>query len=97
MATLIEVYSIAVNDTFRNRISSAIAKAAFDVLNENPSTPSHAERVVWAKSAMNDPITVTDYMTWTVVQDTTIQSHGLDSTDGEIQNAVNANINNFAL
>lgn len=94
---LLDNYNLAVNATFRNRIAAAIAKASYDVLNESPSTEYHTERVAWAKASMKDPVTVTDQMAWTIVQDTTIQSHGLDSTDGEIQNAVNANINNFAV
>lgn len=94
---LIDNYNIAVNANFRNRIAAAVAKAAFDVLNEDPGTTYHAERLVWAKDTLKDPVTTTDQMVWTVVQDTTIQSHGLDSTDGEIQNVVNSNINNFAV
>jgi hypothetical protein len=94
---LLDNYNLAVNATLRNRIAAAVAKASFDVLNEDPGTAYHAERVVWAKASLKDPVTVTDQMAWTVVQDTTIQSHGLDSTDIEIQNAVNGNINRFAV
>lgn len=94
---LLDNYNIAANAMFNNRISAAVAKAAFDVLNESAGTQYHTERLVWAKNAMKDPATVTAQMVWTVVQDSTIQSHGLDSTDVEIQNVVNGNINNFAV
>jgi len=94
---LIDNYNIVANATFNNRISAAVAKAAFDVLNESPATQYHAERIVWAKNSMKDPATVTAQMVWTVIQDATIQSHGLDSSDVEIQGVVNGNINNFAV
>jgi hypothetical protein len=93
---LLDTYNIAANASFKNRIAAAVAKASFDILNEDPGITYHAERVVWAKATLKDPAT-TDQMTWTVVQDTTIQSHGLDSTDNEIQTVVNSNINNFAV
>lgn len=94
---LIDVYNLAANASFKNRIAAAVAKASYDILNEDPGTASHAERVVWAKASMKDPTTVTDQMVWTVVQNATIQSSGLDSTDNDIQFVVNSNINNFAL
>jgi len=91
------VYNLAENAELKARVSAAVAKAAFDVINEDSGTAYHAERVVWAKDAMKDPEIVSDKMVWTVVQNPTIQSNGLDSTDNDIQFVVNSNINNFAV
>jgi len=94
---LIDVYNLAANASFKNRISAAVAKASYDILNEDPATEYHAERVVWAKASMKDPTTITDQMVWTVVQNASIQITRLDSSDNDIQFVVNSNINNFAL
>ena len=95
--SLISVYNLRTNAEFKARVASAVAKAAFDILNESGSTEYHAERVVWAKASMADAETVAEQMLWTVVQNATIQSSGLDSTDNDIQFVVNSNINNFAV
>lgn len=94
---LIDVYNLASSATFRNRIAAAVAKAAYDIINEDPGTQYHAERLVWAKNSMENPISVSGLMVWTVVQNPTIQSSGLDSTDNDIQFVVNSNINSFAV
>jgi len=94
---LLDNYNLAVSAELQNRVAASVAKASFDILNEDPGTAYHAERVVWAKASMKDPTVVTDQMIWTIVQDATIQSHGLASTDNEIQNVVNGNINNYAV
>jgi len=97
MATLQEIYNLANNAAFKGRISAAVAKAGFDITNEDPGTTYHTERLAWAKNAMKNPDTVTDQMVWLVVQNATIQSSGISSTDNDIQFVVNSNINNLAV
>lgn len=55
------------------------------------------ERKNWAESALEDPDTESTKMLWTVVQNATIQSSGLASTDNDIQFVVNSNVNYFAV
>lgn len=95
--SLLSIYALKSNDEFKERVASAIAKAAYDILNENPATTHHTERVAWAKTAMKDACIVAEQILWTVVQNATLQSSGLDSTDNDIQYVVNSNIDNFAL
>ena len=97
MATLQEVYNLRYEATgLRSRVTAAIAKAAQDVLNEDPGTTNHAERVVWANEALADTITWTQRMMWAVVGNATIQTNGESSSDVEVQNAVNGSIDTFA-
>jgi hypothetical protein len=94
---LSDVYAIAVNAGFKSRITAAVTKAAYDITNESPDTTNHSLRLAWAKSTMKDPLSVTEQMVWTVVQDSGIQSAGISVADSTVQNVVNGNINNFAL
>lgn len=94
---LLDVYNLTENAEFKGRIAAAVAKAAYDILNEDAGTTYHAERVVWAKEAMSDPYGVADVIVWTVVQNATIQGSGINSTDNDIQFVVNSNVNNFAV
>ena len=95
--SLISVYNLKTNAEFKARVASAVSKAAFDILNESPATENHAERVVWAKASMLNAEGVAEQMLWAIVQNATIQTEGLDSTDNDIQFVVNSNINYFAL
>ena len=97
MATLQAIYNLVNNAEFKGRISAALAKAAYDITNEDQGTASHAERLAWAKNTMKNPDTVTNQMIWLVVQNATIQSSGIASADNDIQFVVNSNINNLAV
>lgn len=82
--------------TLKNRVASAIAKAAQDVLNEDPGTTNHANRVIWANSALLDARSVAERMMWGVVGNATIQTSGEASTDNDIQFVINGLIDTFA-
>jgi len=94
---LLDVYYLKSNAEFKARVTAAIAKAANDILNEDPSTTNHTERVVWAKASMKDAESTAEQMLWSIVQNGTIQTNGLASTDNDIQFVVNSNINGFAV
>lgn len=93
---LIDVYNLKSNAEFKAKVAAAVAKAANDILNEDPGTTNHADRVVWAKVAMKDAESTAEQMLWSVVQNATIQTNGLNSSDNDIQFVVNSNIDNFA-
>lgn len=93
---LLDVYNLKSNAEFKARIAAAVASAANDILNEDPGTTNHAERVVWAKAAMKDAEGSAEQMLWSVVQNPTIQTNGLASSDNDIQFVVNSNVDYFA-
>jgi len=92
----IDIYNLKTNPTFKNRVTVAVAKAATDIFNEPNSTTNHAARVTWANAALVNAETVAERMLWSIVQNPTIQSNGLDSTDNDIQYVVNSKIDIFA-
>ena len=97
MATLLEIYNLryeAVN--LKNRTTAAIAKAATDVLNEDPGTANHANRLVWAGSALDNATAMAERMMWGVLSNATIQANGESSTDNDIQFVVNSLIDSYA-
>jgi hypothetical protein len=95
--SLLSVYQLKANAEFKSRVASAVAKAAYDILNESVDIPNHSERVAWAKTAMKDAALVAEQMMWTIVQNATIQSEGTNSTDNDIQFVVNSNVDYFAV
>jgi len=94
---LLDTYNLANSAEFRARVSAALAKAAYDITNESGSTTNHAERLVWAKATLKAPDPACDQMIWMVMQNATIQSSGLSSTDNDIQFVVNSNIDLLAV
>jgi len=97
MATLLEIYNLRKNQEVWCRVSSAVAKAATDVLNESGSTTHHTERVVWANKAKNDLNAWTDKFMWDVSQNATIQSSGAACSDNDLLYVVNSSIDQYAL
>lgn len=97
MATLSEVYNLRYESaSLKNRVTAAIAKAAQDVLNEDPGTTNHADRIVWADAALSNAPAMAERMMWGVLLNSAIQSNGESSSDSEVQTAVNSLINTFA-
>jgi hypothetical protein len=96
MATLAEIANLAQDESFISRIAAAIGKAATDVINEDPGTTNHANRLLWAKAAMADIDGLASEYAWTIVQNATIQTSGVEATDNDIQFVVNSNVNSWA-
>ena len=97
MATLLERYDLQYTHTLlRQRTQIAIESAAYDVLNEDPATANHTNRIVWANTALNNPEKLTAIEMALVVQNPTIAAGGDDSTDGDIQFVVNGLVDPFA-
>ena len=97
MATLLDVYNLRYMSAYmKPRVIVAIAKAAQDILNEDPGTTNHANRVILANNSLRDTAIEAERLMWGVVGNTTIQTNGDSSSDQEIQNAVNGLIDTFA-
>ena len=90
MATLMEVYQLYYESNLKNRVEVAIAKAAVDIYKEDPTTANHAERLAWAKIAIQNTKVETERFIWGILADSTIQTVGNSATDAQIISAVNA-------
>src|SRR5512139_1017125 len=90
MATYMEIHTLRHSSlTLRARTSVACVKAAQDILNEDPGTANHAQRVLWANQALSDATAMAEKMLWGVVGNSTIQTSGDAATDNDLQFVVN--------
>jgi hypothetical protein len=98
VATVYEnIYNLHANSNLRNRVTVAIAKASQDILAEADTVANHTERLTWAKTVMHDPAEEAAKMMWGVLGSTTIRTKGENATDAEVQAAVDAILNVFAV
>jgi len=82
--------------TLRKKIVVAIADASMDVLNEDPGTSNHTNRVKWANVSLADTEIMADRMYFGVLENATIQSVGDAATDGDVQFVINGLINVYS-
>jgi len=94
MATYEQIYDIWAGDKLKKEIVISVVKAAQDVLNEDPGTTNHANRVLWANQALEDPYLWGTKMSVAVIVNATVQSGTY--TDGDVQFLVNSVIDMFA-
>lgn len=85
-----EVHLLAEEERFIGKIAAAIAELCDDIRLEAGSTPNHAARVTWAKSAIMSPKTEARKVVWLVIAmnrnlDTQVI---LSATDAAIKTAV---------
>lgn len=90
MATLLEIYDVLLSDSsqaLRNRVMAQCLISANYILNENPGTPNHLNRLTWAQSALQSTASLraaSDKMYTGVCTNPTIQSSGNDASDNDI-------------
>lgn len=98
MATYAELFDLRGNSALLNRISSAIAIQSEVIRNENAATANHANRLIWAKQAFQNPEVKAREMVWAILAAnaaaTTAQITG--ATDAAILSAVAAAVDIFA-
>ena len=95
MATLLEVYAAkAENANLRNRTAAAIAKAAWAILELTPADT--ADRVAWAKTAIESAESIANSWMWAVCGNVTVQAAVFNPTDSDIEYIVGVLINNYA-
>lgn len=82
--------------TLKNRAMVAVAKAAYDILNEDPGYANHANRIIWARQALANAAGKAEEMLWGIVTNPTIAAAGESATDNDIQFVVNSYIDSFA-
>lgn len=90
-------FQLISNLDFKGRVTIAILRAATAIKNEDPSTPLHAQRLVWAL-ALNSFQTA-DAMAGqflpNVIANPTISAAGPAATDGDIEFTVNGLVNQY--
>lgn len=101
MASYSGLGQIASQSDFLLRIRYAAYHAAIDVFAEDPGTPSHAERVVYAAKVTSGSFDVSS-VAYSVLTNPTIAAGASDVTvgngitDGDLQFAVNSVFNALA-
>lgn len=55
MSTRIQQINLLQSPDFQRQLAGSLLAAALNVLNEDPATERHAERVTWAKAIMQSP------------------------------------------
>ncbi len=94
----VDIYRIAVEDgPSLQRMTVAVAFAAQEVLAESDQTPSHAQRITWARNALADPRAMARKMIWAVLADPVIVGAGGGVTDAQIKTAVASRVTDFSL
>lgn len=96
MATLLQIWNLSGSSNLRSRLAAACAKAAQDILNEDPQTENHSLRIKWAADALLNPNQMADRMMWGLLGNASIQSAGEASSDNDIQYVCNGLVNTFA-
>lgn len=96
--TLLEAYNLRFTSSIlKSKTTTAIAKKAVDVLNENVATENHVNRVIWAKDVLANSQQMAERILWSVIADPAIVLVGEAATDVQILTAVTNVINVFAL
>lgn len=96
MSLYSDIYALRYGGVITDRVVVAIANAATNVLNEAVATANHTNRVVWAKSALNDAPAMAEKMMWAVCANASLQSSGNAALDSDIQFVINSLVDTFS-
>jgi len=98
MATYTELFNQGSDSAFRNKVSVAVCVAADAIRVEDVATANHANRLIWAKQALENPRAIAQNMHFAILvanRDFTVaQIQG--ATDAAIQTNVDACVDVFA-
>ena|ERR1700758_4407712 len=95
--TYLDRYALQYTETLlRQRTQISIESSAHYIIGEDPATPNHANRTIWADTVFNNPESMTKIMMGAVVQDQIIYENGNDVTDAQIDQVIAPLINFFA-
>ena len=94
----IDIYSAATvaDHILRKQTAVALHKAAVDVMNEDPATAEHSQRMAWARRVLADPEGWAAKVIWKVLENATIQAAPTTTTDGDVQFMVNSLVNSIS-
>lgn len=74
----------------------AVLKAAADIRNEDAGTTNHANRLVWAAAAEQNPGAKVLEMRYRIMENATVQAAPTAASDNDVQFVVNSLIDSFA-
>ena len=98
MATYTELRNLFNNSELKNRVSVACIVAAETIRGEDIGTTNHANRLLWAKNAFNNPNGVSTEMLMALLatnKDAAVATIEA-ATDAVLQTLVDATVNLFA-
>ena len=98
MAAYEDLYSLWHESDLRNKVAIAVVVAAEIIHDEADTTPNHANRLIWAREALEGTVSKTDPMYRIILaenRDMTV-AQILGASDTAIQNAVNGAVDLFA-
>jgi hypothetical protein len=84
--------------SLQEQIEVAVVTAAVAIQNEDPTTPNHAARLVWANWVMGNSSVALNPFTWPVAMNPTIVTAmqadptGASVPDSDVQFVVNSNL-----
>jgi hypothetical protein len=92
-----EIYSVMHSDCplWRKAYVRAM-KLAGDVINENPATANHANRVIWANAVLADPTPKVQEMKTHILLNATIGANPNGATSNDVEFVISGLINAFA-
>lgn len=94
MASYFDLYNLSQDEAFKKRVKYACYFSAIYILGEDPMTPLHQERVLWATKVLTDTWDRSwNEVTLRVAATGTIQAAGSNCTDYDIQYQVDSLIN----
>ena len=98
MATYLELRQVSTDSDLQDKVTVAITVAANAILNEDPGTSNHANRLIWAKDAFNNPRGLMPGVMAAVISANkdAIVANILGASDATIQTAVDAAVDLFA-
>lgn len=99
MATYTELFTLQTDTPLLQRVSTAVLVASVAIYEESTSTLNHDRRVLWAKMVTkNLPVEANAILLFLLGKFNTMTVAGIqNSTDAQIQTAVNNAVNLFAV
>lgn len=97
----VEEYGLFADEAndLHKKVARAIAKAAQDVVNEDPVTPGHKVRIVWAEAMRAEPdnVIIEAHRAMLLVLDNaTVAAAGNAASDSDVQFVVNGLVDTLA-
>lgn len=96
--TYAELFGLRNNTPLLNRITAAVAVQAEVIRNESDQTANHANRLLWAKQAFENPQAKAKDMIWAILAANSAATEAavMGATDAAVLSAVAAAVNIFA-
>ena len=98
MAAYEELYGLWHESSLRNKVAVAVVVAAETIQDEVDTIPNHANRLIWAREALEVPMSKTDAMYRIILAENRdlAVTQILGASDTAIQNAVDGAVDLFA-